>query len=98
MLPGRATAATPAGVSCTTSVLHSRQEVTSLHHDRHHLPKRGCDSAPRAFSAGDREGGTLLSGSTSQARDVCVCLDLDIKAGLQEDAASERPNPLMLAG
>lgn len=91
MLPGRATAATPAGVTCTTSVLHSRQEVTSSHHDRHHLPKRGCDS-------GDREGGTLLSGSTSQARDVCVCLDLDIKAGLQEDAAGERPNPLMLAG
>lgn len=38
-------------------------------------------------------GGSLLS-----AQDIGVCLDVGIKAGLQEDAASGSSNPLMLVG
>lgn len=39
-----------------------------------------------------------MSGSLLSAQDIGVCLDVGIKAGLQEDAASGSSNPLMLVG
>lgn len=37
-------------------------------------------------------------GSTSWAPGICACLDPGVRAGLQQDAGRENPDPLMLAG